>query len=160
RGLEVLSTLPESHERAQQELGLQNTLGPALAVTKGQQAPETEHAYARACELARQVGDTSQLFLGLWGFWYSHMARGQLQRARALGEAFLGLARQQHDPLFLLHGHRMVGNIAWWQGEPVQAHAHVQEGLAHYDPEQHRAHAVFYSQDAGVNCGLMRALTL
>jgi TOMM system kinase/cyclase fusion protein len=160
RGLEVLCTLPESHERAHQELGLQLTLGPAEMNTKGTAAPEVERTYARACELCRQVGDTPQLFLALWGFWYLHMARGQLQRARALGEEYLELARQQHDPLFLLHGHRMVGNIALWQGELVQAHAHVQEGLTYYDPEQHRAHAVRYSQDSGVNCSHMRALTL
>jgi len=47
RGLEVLTALPETRERAQQELALQITLGPALAATKGQQAPETERTYAR-----------------------------------------------------------------------------------------------------------------
>ena len=71
KGLEVLTTLLETRERAQQELALQITLGPALAVTKGQQAPETERTYARACELARQVGDTPQRFPALSGFWYA-----------------------------------------------------------------------------------------
>ena len=35
RGLEVLTALPETHERVHQELALQLTLGPALAATKG-----------------------------------------------------------------------------------------------------------------------------
>ena len=35
QGLEVLATLPDTPERAQQELDLQTTLGPALMATKG-----------------------------------------------------------------------------------------------------------------------------
>jgi hypothetical protein len=42
------------------------------------------------------------------------MAQGQWQRARELGEEFLGLAQQQHDPLLLVEGHRMLGNTVWW----------------------------------------------
>ena len=160
RGLEVLTALPETGERAHQELALQITLGPALAATKGQQAPETERTYARACELARQVGDTPQRFPALWGFWYAQMAGGKLQRARELGEEFLGLAQQWQDPLLLVEGHRMLGNTAWWQGELAQANAHVKEALALYDPEQHRAHAVRYGQDSGVACGALEAVTL
>ena len=160
RGLEVLTVLPETRERAQQELALQITLGPALAATKGQQAPETERTYVRACELARQVGDTPQRFPTLWGFWYAQMAGGKLQRAWELGEEFLALAREQQDPLLFVEGHRMLGNVAWWQGELVQAHAHLKAALALYDPEQHRAHAMRYGQDSGVACGIIGALIL
>jgi class 3 adenylate cyclase len=78
RGLEVLSTLPETHERAQQELALQIMLGVALRATRGPSAPETERTYARACALARQVGSPPALFPALYGFWYAHMGRGQL----------------------------------------------------------------------------------
>jgi predicted ATPase len=87
------------------------------------------------------------------------MAGGQLQRAWELGEEFLGLARLQHDPLLLVEGHRMLGNTALWQGELVQAHTHVTDALALYDPEQHRAHAVRYGSDSGVFCGVLEALT-
>ena len=157
-GLEVLSTLPETHERAQQELALQIMLGAALGATQGQQA--MERIYARACELARQVGSTPELFPALWGFWYAHMARGQMPRARELAEEFLELARQRQDPLVLAAGHRMLANTAWAQGELVQAQAHCRQGLAFYDSEQHGANAVSYGQDSGVVCGWIRALTL
>ena len=160
RGLEGLAALPETRERAYQELALQLTLGPAMAATKGQQAPETARTYALACELARQVGDTPHLFPALWGFWYAQMAGGKLQRAWELGEEFLALAREQQDSLLLVVGHRMLGNTAWWQGELAQANAHVKEALALYDPEQHRAHAVRYGSDSGVFCGILEALTL
>jgi predicted ATPase len=96
----------------------------------------------------------------LWGFWYAQMAQGQWQRARELGEEFLGLAQQRQDPLLLVEGHRMLGNTVWWQGELAQAYTHVKAALALYDPEQHRAQAVRYGQDYGVVCGLLEAWIL
>jgi len=46
-------TLPETPDRAQQELDLQAALGPALMVTKGFAAPQVVRAYARARELCQ-----------------------------------------------------------------------------------------------------------
>jgi predicted ATPase len=65
--LALLMTLPETPDRAQQELDLQATLGPTLMVTKGFAAPEVVRAYARARELCQQVGDTARLFPVVWG---------------------------------------------------------------------------------------------
>jgi predicted ATPase len=160
RGLEVLSTLPETPERAQQELALQIMLGAALGATRGPLALETECTYARACALARQVGSPPELFPALYGFWYAHMGRGQLPRARELVAEFLELARPLHDPLLLAAGHRMRSNTAWWQGELIEAQAHARHGLACYDPAQHRASAMSYGQDSGVACGALEAHAL
>ena len=51
KGLEVLATLPDTPERAQQELDLQIALGPALMATRGYAAPEVEGVYTRARQL-------------------------------------------------------------------------------------------------------------
>src|SRR5262245_8652036 len=59
--LELLTTLPDTRARAQQELTLQIALGLSLMVTKGPAAPEVETAYVRARALCRQVGETPQL---------------------------------------------------------------------------------------------------
>jgi TOMM system kinase/cyclase fusion protein len=160
RGLEVLQALPETRERAQQELALHLTLGPALGSTRGPNAPEVERVYSRACELGRHVGDMTQLFPALWGLWYYHHARGQYQRARALGEELLDLARQLQDPVLSLEAHRALGNTLTFLGELELAHAHAQHGLALYDPQQMRAHAWRYGQDSGVACRLFGALCL
>ena len=64
QGLAVLTTLPETPARLQQELDLQVALGPALIATQGNAAPEVEHAYARARDLCAQLGDTPQLLPG------------------------------------------------------------------------------------------------
>ena len=81
QGLAVLTTLPETPARLQQELDLQVALGPALHATKGNAAPEVERAYARARELCAQLGDTPQLFPVLRGLMVYYQKRGDLQTA-------------------------------------------------------------------------------
>ena len=97
KGLELLKTLPDTPERAQQELTLQIALGVSLMATKGYAAPEVEKAYTRARELCRQVGETPQLFPVLWGLWSFYNTRAELQTARELGEQLLSLAQSVQD---------------------------------------------------------------
>jgi predicted ATPase len=52
KGLEALKSLPESLERARQELGLLTLLGLAFVATKGQAHEEVERTYLRARELS------------------------------------------------------------------------------------------------------------
>ena len=158
KGLAVLGALPETVERSREELALQVMLGAALGATEGYQA--VEHVYARACELAREVGSTPEVFPALWGFWYSHLAQGHMSRARALAEEFVVLSEKQRDSLVLAVGLRMVANTAWWQGELVEAREHSKRGLSLYRFEQHRAGDVSYGQDSGVCCGWIGALSL
>jgi predicted ATPase len=149
KGLEVLAALPDTPERVQQELVMQTTLGPALMNTKGQAAPEVLHAYARARALCQQVGETPQLFHVLRGLWYFYLHRVELQTARELGEHLLSLAQQVGDPALLLEAHYALGNTLNYLGEFVTTQAHFAQGIALYEPQWHRLHAVRYGQDPG-----------
>jgi TOMM system kinase/cyclase fusion protein len=160
KGLEVLATLPDTPERVQQELDLQTTLGPALINTKGQAAPEVLHAYARARELCEQVGQTPQLFQVLRGLWYFYLHRVELQTARKLGEQLLTLAQHIGDPALLLEAHYALGNTLNYLGEFPATQAHFAQGIALYDPEQHRGHAFRYGQDPGMMCRAYAGVTL
>jgi TOMM system kinase/cyclase fusion protein len=150
KGLKVLQTLPDTPERAQQELVLQTTLGPALMATKGFAAPEVERVYARARELCRHMADTPQLFPVLWGLWLFYEVRGELQTARELAAQFLTLAQRQREPSLLLQAHRTMGQTLLWLGELTPARTYLEEGIALYDAQQHRALAFQYGQDPGV----------
>jgi class 3 adenylate cyclase/predicted ATPase len=160
QGLEVLATLPDTPERAQQELDLQTTLGPVLMVTKGMGAPEVLQAYARARELCQQVGETPQLFQVLQGLWFFYLMRMELQTARELGEHLLTLAQQVGDPALLLEAHYALGNTLNYLGEFTAAQAHFAQGITLYDPQQHRAHVVRYGLDLGVACRYYAGVTL
>jgi TOMM system kinase/cyclase fusion protein len=160
KGLASLATLPDTPERAQQELDLQTTLGPALINTKGQAAPEVLHVYDRARELCQQVGQTPQLFRVLRGLWYFYLHRVELQTARELGQQLLNLARDIGDPALLLEAHYALGNTLNYLGEFPATQAHFAQGIALYDPQQHRAHAFRYGQDPGMMCRAYAGVTL
>ena len=93
--------MPETRERAQQELTLHVTLGAPLQATRGFSSPEVQATYTRARELCEQVGETRQLFPVLLGLRTFHQVRGEFLTARELGEQLLGLAQREHDPALL-----------------------------------------------------------
>jgi TOMM system kinase/cyclase fusion protein len=153
RGLGLLRTLPDTPDRTQHDLTLHITLGAALRDTKGSAAPEVEQIYARARELCRQVGDTPQLFPALWGLWAFYHGRVALQTARELGEQLLTLAQRVQDPALLLQAHRALGITLRFLGELTAARAHLEQGIALYDPLQHRSLAFLYGgSNPGVAC--------
>jgi predicted ATPase/class 3 adenylate cyclase len=152
KGLEVLMTLPDTLERARQELDMQITLGPVLMAVKGQSSPDTERAYARARELCQKVGETPQLFPVLFGLFRFHMVRAEFQATRELAEQLFSLAQRTQDPAFLLEAHRVMGQTMYWLGEMAPARAHLEQAIALYDPQKHRSHAFQYGQDPGVLC--------
>jgi predicted ATPase len=160
KALALLTALPETPERAQRELVLQTTLGPALMATKGYAASEVELAYARARALCRQVGETPQLSQALWGLWYFYLVRAEFQAARELGEQLLHVAQRVHAPALLLLAHRVLGQTLAFLGEFSPAHAHLAREMTLYDLEQHGAFASLYGQDQGVICRSWEALTL
>src|SRR5262249_23011479 len=64
------------------------------------------------------------------------------------------------DPAMLVAAHRAVGATLFWLGAVALAHTHLMQGLALYDPSQHRASAFLYGEDAGVLCQSFAAWTL
>ncbi|HEV8715499.1 MAG TPA: hypothetical protein VGX03_22050, partial [Candidatus Binatia bacterium] len=160
KGLELLKTLPDTLERARRELVLQTTLGAVLVTIKGFAAPDLERAYARARELCQQLGETPQLFPVLWGVFRFHLGRAEWQTARPLAEQLLRLAQSVQDPALLLEAHRGLAATLVPLGEFVSALAHAEQGIALYDPRQHRSHASLYGGDPGVVCRHWAAVTL
>jgi predicted ATPase len=152
RGLKVLMALPDTVERARQELDIQVTLGPVLMAVKGQSSPDTERAYARARELCQQLGETPQLFPVLHGLWRFYMVRADMPTTRELAEQVFSLAQGTQDPALLVEANRMLGQTMYWLGEMAPAREHLEQGIALYDPGQHRSHAFVYGQDPGVAC--------
>ncbi len=150
--LELLKTLPDAPERAQQELTLQIALGAPLIATKGFAAPEVGKAYARARELCQHTGETSQLFPVLRGLWEFYELQAEYQTARDLGEQLLTLAQRVPDPALLLVAHDVLGDTLVWLGEFAAAREHLERGIVLYDRQQHRVHTFLYGYDSGMAC--------
>src|SRR5262249_23145447 len=62
------------------------------------------------------------------------------------------VAQQTQDPMMLMVAHRAIGQTLYNLGAAADAHTHLTQGIALYDPQQHRASAFLYGEDAGVVC--------
>jgi class 3 adenylate cyclase/predicted ATPase len=158
--LALLKTLPETPERTTQELTLHIALAVPLIATKGYGAPEVAQAYSRAQELCQQVGENALQFSALRGVWNCHLMKAELQTAHALGKQLMRLARRGHDTALLVEVHRALGTTLLFLGELTSARTYLEQGIALYDPLQHRSLALRYGADSGIVCRLYLAWTL
>jgi DNA-binding SARP family transcriptional activator/predicted ATPase len=150
-GLALLMTLPDSPERAQQELTLQLALGMAWMIT-ATPTPEVEKAYVRARELCRQTGKTSQLCRVLGELSVFYYVRAEHMRARELAKQALSLAQQAEDPLLVALDHWYVGIVSFCLGEYTTAQTHLEQTISFYDPQQHHHALVFLrGSDGGLS---------
>jgi DNA-binding SARP family transcriptional activator/predicted ATPase len=148
QGMALLEDLPATPQRARQELGLQLALGQALMVSQGYGMPAVKQAFDRALILYRQVGETPQLFVVLFGLFAFYLVKGQLRVALDLSEQFLCQAKQRSDGAALPVAQRLLGVTHLWLGQLAQARLHLEESTALYNLEQPQAPVLAYGQSS------------
>jgi DNA-binding SARP family transcriptional activator/predicted ATPase len=153
QALALLGTLAPGAARDREELSLRLALGPALQATRGYATPEVEQNYARARQLADEVGTPVQRFQARWGIWLVASHRASASAALELGRELLALAEHLEDPALLLEGHHALWPVLVWLGNANAARRHLDQGMALYDKTRHRSHAFLYGgHDPGVCC--------
>ena len=126
---------------------LQTSLGNALIWAKGQQAPETSAAFARARELASREEDASERFSAYYGLWVGHLVRSEPAPMREIAELFLREATAvPHCPDALV-AYRTSGATCFYFGDFAGAHNHYQKSLELYDQAHHGDFANRFGQD-------------
>ena len=154
RGIEALASLAETSERLQLELALQLALGPILLANQGFTSAQGDAAYLRACALAERLGDDRALFTAAWGRWITK-GQGSLDSGTVndLIAQLFQAAEAIGDPGLRLQAHHAAWVKALWLGQPAATHDHVTKGLALYDREEHRQHAMLYAGHDPAACG-------
>jgi predicted ATPase len=160
KGLELLTHLPDTPERAQQELALCIPLGNALIAVQGYAAPDVGAVFNRAYALCQHLEDTAHLLAVLHGLHRFYYNSGEWHVARELAGQMVTLAQQSSDPVRHTEAHRALGLVLWYLGEFAPAHAQMEQGLACYDRQQHGTHLQRSGQDDGVLCMGYTALSL
>ncbi|MGV7224945.1 MAG: adenylate/guanylate cyclase domain-containing protein [Nitrospinales bacterium] len=153
-GLELFKTLPgePTPERIELELRLQVALGNALIATRGYADPEVGKTFNRASELCLQEDKSPQLFQVLCGLARFHMVRTELQKTRDLGEQLLSWAKRHQDEVLFLSAHQLIGTALWAMGNFASAQEQFEQGIAYYEPQQHRSYISLTDEDQGVIC--------
>jgi predicted ATPase len=160
RGLALLEKLPDNADRAEQELTLLLALGVSLVATKGFASSDVEQTYVRARELCLRAEDTSTLFPVLYGLWNVCLLRCEFPRCKDLATQMFALAQGQPEPVRLLQAHNVLQQPLLHLGDFVAARRHQEQGLAMYDPHEHRTLTAVYGEDPGVGCMAYGAVTL
>jgi class 3 adenylate cyclase/predicted ATPase len=153
RGLAMLDPMPDRAAHADEELTILLALGPALMSTRTTAAPEIQQVYDRALRLARDLGKVAELFATVWGSWLIAATRGDRELASACTEELFCIARKQDDAGYLLQAHHCAWPVEMLAGNLDSAHVHVDAGLALYDKDAHRDHAVIYGGHDPAVCG-------
>lgn len=152
RGLEALSSLPETAARNQTELQIQLALGMPLLMTKGHNAPEVETAYSRAKDICQKLGPSQNLFSALVGLWRFFLSQARFLEALALGRQAYKIAQQLREPAMLQEAHMMLGSSRFYMGQPAEAHENLEQATSLLEHTSSRAHAAGRATDPGVMC--------
>jgi predicted ATPase len=144
----------------QRRVHLQISLGNALIWAKGQQAPETSAAFARARELASREEDASERFSAYYGLWVGHFTRCEPAPMREMAELFLREATARPDCPEALIGDRIFGTTCLYFGDFAGAHDHFQKTIELYEPARHGDFANRFGQDPHAATEIWDALAL
>ena len=167
RALDQIATLPPTPALRREQIKLQVALITPLIHVKGYAAPETKMAAEQAhllIEQAKSLGEPPEdpllLFSVLYGLWVVNYVAFNGDVVRELAAQFLALAEKQGATVPLMVGHRVMGISLADTGDIAEGRAHFDQGIALYDPAQHRSLAMRFGQDARVSILGYRSLTL
>jgi DNA-binding winged helix-turn-helix (wHTH) protein len=133
RALELLGELPQATERDRRELTLQMALGSVLWTSKSWSHPETGRVYARAEELAKRLGENTQLVAVLLGLTLSATGSGHFRLARELAERMLAAVEGTSDPASLSVAHTFLGETLLEGAHYIDAQKHLELGSRYCD---------------------------
>jgi predicted ATPase len=135
---------------ASERLKLQTSYGQAVMWSKGYVAEETKAAFARAGELATEVGDAEASLQAEYVRWAHDLWRGELGLARKTAESFLREAERAARPTEAASAHRLLGSTLLYQGDFAGARGHCEQSLRIYDPGRDRQARFRFGSDSRV----------
>jgi tetratricopeptide (TPR) repeat protein len=150
KGLEILTTLPDSPWHREQELELQTYLAWGLVITKGSSAPEVVETLARAEVLAEQLDRLKRLVQLRAERCGVHITRGELRRALSLSKQTEDIGKVRKDAAVQAAGRLMQGMSRFQLGELVAARALLEEHADPAHPPVHGWYAHFHATRLGV----------
>jgi tetratricopeptide (TPR) repeat protein len=127
-------TTPQTTKPEVARAKLQTNFGIALLAARGDSAPETTAAFARAEELAAAVDDQMERLSANYGLWTGYLSRGEVGPLRAIAEVVLRDIEGKPPSPEAAVAHRLAGTTEWYLGNFELARAHLEQALAMFDP--------------------------
>jgi prepilin-type processing-associated H-X9-DG protein len=144
----------------QRSTQLRVAYGNALIAVRGQGAPETTDAFAKARESASGDRDAPERLAADYGLWVGSLVRGELSAMRDHAATFLGnVEARPHSPEAGV-AHHTAGTTHWFAGEYVGACEHLERSRALFQPGRDDDLTFRFGQDRGITSMLYLAFTL
>ena len=153
-------TTPQTTSPEVARARLQTSFGIALLAARGDCAPETTTAFARAQELAAAVDDPMERLSANYGLWVGYLSRGEVGPLRAIAEVVLRDIKGKPPSAEAAVAHRLAGTTEWYLGNFELARAHLEQTLAMFDPQRDHHLTYRFGRDTGVSAMVFMALTL
>jgi len=147
KGLDVLTDLPDSPWRQQQELDLQIALGPALTATKGYSAPDVGETVARARALAEQLERSDYLVPLLYGQWVFHLIRAEHRLERPLAQQMEKIGEARNDVAASLLSRLLQGITLFTLGHFTTARVRFEQAYGLGDRAHRAVCRAFMAED-------------
>ena len=168
RALDQIATLPSTPAPRRMQINLQVALIIPLMQVKGYAALETKAAVEQArllLEQAEALGESPEdpllLLSVLYGFFAVNFVAFNADVCLDLAAQILALAKKQRASFPLMIGHLCLGASSLLTGNIAEGRAHFDEGIALYDPAEHRPLATrFGGEDPRVSNLFFRSKAL
>ena len=134
--LGVLSAVPSTPARLQEEIALRTSLARGLLAIRGYTA-EAEANYDRALALVEQTGDLPQRAPVVRSLASFYFYRGEFDRSAALGSELLELAEERGDTTLQVDADLVYGASIAFLGDVTGGMEHVERAVDRFDPRQH-----------------------
>ncbi|HYH34055.1 MAG TPA: BTAD domain-containing putative transcriptional regulator [Nocardioides sp.] len=129
RARDLLAITPPTTDRTAAELNVHLRLGTLLFQLHDTASAEAWASFARARELADELGDSSALLAAYHSLFEVAYARADHRDAGALAERMLGIAEDTADPGAFSVSRLALGRTLWGQGRLLEARDHLEQGL-------------------------------
>jgi predicted ATPase/class 3 adenylate cyclase len=157
--LAVVSAVPRSSDRAEEEITLRMSIARGLLAIRGY-TQEAEEAFKSALALSEDVGELPRRFPVLRGLATFYLYRGEFDKTGAIGGELLELAGQDDDPGLQLEGHLLVGSSVAFRGDVATGLDHLDRAIALFDPQRHQPGPLRLGPSSGVSSLTTSALLL
>jgi class 3 adenylate cyclase/predicted ATPase len=134
KGLNLLSSLPDSDSRREQELDLQIVLRSAIIAMRGYAAPELAAVNIRARELCEQLESQSRFLDVLGGQWVFHLLRGELDQAEHHAAEMRSLAGAGKGAVEEFWASARSGEVRFYLGRFIEARPYFEKAISLYNP--------------------------
>ncbi len=155
QALALVPDLPEGTSRHRREMTLQTSYGGALFALQAWTGGVAERAYARALELAEQLGDVEASVSILAGRVTYHIGQCEYGEATSISRKLLRIAKDQDTSRVRLIAHRCMAVCLHWTGDFVGALEHFDTVLGLYEPSRDRELAAILGFDLRVQAAFL-----